>query len=113
MEKEWNLKQFVSGYYTMNPDLDDLLFDGNELREGMEVLIEDANERMGIHEHIMEQSYHMALMRNRWCTVTNLVLEKEYVSFIGAYSDGMKIKWRMPIHLAWLVRKTSIKAEDR
>lgn len=102
---------FVPKFYHMNPQTEDLLFDGTELKDGMVVLIEHSDLRgdldtISIHPSHLER----ALKWNRWTTVSAVVFdeEKDQVLFIATYEDGTKRKFIADADYAWFVKKDSI-----
>ncbi len=97
-------REFVPRYYQLNPETDHLLFDGNELVDGMIVLLEDPGHR-GVDEPMGEATASARQMCNRWTQVSRLVNDGETVRFIGIYADGSQRKWVRPIEDAWLCKK--------
>lgn len=109
-------EEFVPKYYQMNPETEDVLFDGNALVNGMKVLIEDPEYRTTIPPNgfhgLNQEVLNRARRWNRWLTVSDLRFDKtnRSVSFIGIYyPDGVKMKITALIDLAWLVKKETIK----
>jgi hypothetical protein len=94
--------------YDMNPETDDLLFDGTELRDGMVVIPENKYQRdprRGSHA-------------DQWCRATRVTIRPskindvpmEFLEFIGVYADGFKAKFSLGTVNSWIVRKDSIPA---
>jgi hypothetical protein len=103
---------FVDRYYRMNPEEDDLLPNGEALRNGMSVLIEDFRQREEIVPGIRGAHLDSALRNSRWCTVANLNVDGENISFIGIYDDGTKMQRLAPAYLAWIVKKETIPVHE-
>lgn len=120
---------FVDQYYVMDPEFEDLLPGGMDLKEGMVVLIGDSTHRMDIPHAILKGGWFLESARkdNRWCTVTNLEVETHHeydrrtgelvrsfpvVTFIGVYGDGTKYKRSFDMNIPWLVKKDSIPPES-
>jgi hypothetical protein len=101
---------FVQKYYRMNPEIEDILFDGTELENGMKVLIEDQNFRQNITlaTAMNPEAFDNALRMNRWMEVQNVTVKDNIVEFIGRYDDNTKSKHRFALRTAWLVKKDSI-----
>lgn len=93
--------------YLMNPAEDTLLF-GDELREGMWVLLDDEHLRAGV-----EAPEEVQIRAQRFCRVARLRIHGETLSFVGEWVDGYQ-KSRGPVALsyAWIVKKDSIPAEE-
>lgn len=116
---------FVDQYYMMDPEFEDLLADGTELRNGMVVLCENPLWRKDMASAIERGGFAMrqALENNRWCQVTNLRVENRYdtdretgevtriyqvITFVGVYGDGVKIKRSFSPNASWIVKLDSI-----
>ena len=106
---------FVSKFYEMDPEFDDLLPSGLYLRDGMVVLLEDHLLRGD--EDRADSKWELARLRevNRWCEVSHVVVTPRHgdasgplVEFIGTYPDGTKRKRAYAASYAWLVRKFSV-----
>jgi hypothetical protein len=92
--------------YDMDPETDDLLFDGTELRDGMVVIPES--------KYLREprRSSHA----DQWCRATRVTIRQseikgasvEFVEFIGVYADGFKAKFSLGTVNSWIVKKDSI-----
>jgi len=104
---------FVDRDYVMNPEFDEVLFSGTDLRVGMVVLIEDALMREGSFDR---SSYSEARRReaNRWCTVERIEVRPRpehgsaLVKFLAAYADGTKCLRSYDASYGWLVKKDSV-----
>lgn len=115
-----DVEPFVGKYYMMQGSIEELLFDGHDLRNGMVVLTEDPMNRQDLrvldtpNSLSYNNAFGMALMYNRWCTVTQLRkgdLQNTKIQFVGVYADGSKRKWRVDQDDAWLVKRDSIPEE--
>lgn len=113
---ELRASEFVSCYYEMDPETEDLLDNGTLVINGMKVLIEDDKLRVDPSANMMVSTRGRALKTNRWCVVQSarIVTEKDdqYLSFIGLYDDGTKRKWYLPARVAWFVKKDTIPRVD-
>lgn len=111
MNIDYNL--FVPKYYQMNPKHEDILFDGEELQNGMIVLVESSDWRMVISQDLESdgESLELAMCRNRWMRIHHLVIREEVVQFIAEYADKSKKKVSFPLHLSWLVMNQPVRDE--
>lgn len=110
---------YVSRFYEMDPEVDDLLPDGTYLRDGMHVLLEDSwmrgdADRAGCNVFEDERLREA----NRWCEVSHLTIQPRpdampLVSFVAIYPDGTKKKRRYDASYAWLVRLFSLGAAPK
>lgn len=108
--------EFVSKFYGMDPEVDDLLPDGTYLRNGMVVLVEDPLIRADEERAGDRWERPRLLECNRWCEVSCLTVIPRHgmgtssplVSFVGVYPDGTKRKRQYDASYAWLVRRFSI-----
>lgn len=115
---------YVSKHYVMDPVLDEMLFDGTELKVGMIVLIGDSHARQDpyyLSEPGTDQAKDYLIDAlstvNRWCEVTQVRANDapgfgQVVSFMGLYSDGTLRKRTYAIEYPWIVRKDSIPTTD-
>lgn len=96
---------FVPIGYVMNPADEDLIR-GENLRDGMVVLIEDILVR-DAPDTLGEKSTPYAVTRvlaaSRWCKVTQLK-QGSIVSFVGVYGDGTKMSRAYSDRYFWLVK---------
>lgn len=100
---------FVGKYFQMDPETDNLLFDGSYLRDGMIVLAGDSSMRAEIRSREMPgEILEQALTHNRWCEVEHVVFSNSDVSFIAIYEDGTKKKRAHLRGLSWYVKIDSI-----
>lgn len=101
---------FVPKFYRMNPETEEILFDGTELENGMVVLIENPNLRQNITlaTTMNPEAFDNALRMNRWMEVQHVTAKDDIVEFIGRYDDNTKSKHRFALRTAWLVKKDSI-----
>lgn len=105
--------------YIMDPTLDDLLFDGTRLRNGMEVLIENPHVRTPLPKDLREitpEEMHR-YKHNRWAIVADLAYRSYYdnrnqrvvlVEFVGTFDDGTKAKFSVGVTNSWYVKVASI-----
>lgn len=103
--------EFVSKYYEMNPETDELVPNGHGLKEGMIVLFDNSDLREDSRHTpsaLLETVLYSSREKNRWCSVTNLEYEGEQMSFIGVYEDGISRRREFDVKEAWLVKKDSI-----
>lgn len=96
---------FVDKYYETDSSTEDILFDGSDLYNGMNVLIEDREERQEILSEMTASMIDRAKERNCWAVISNVTWKGDSVSFIATYSDGSKRKRRHSIESAWLIKK--------
>lgn len=105
---------FSNKIFRMNPEEDDLLIDGDALREGMIVIVEENELRSDISDPTVmntESGLENASKFNRWCQVTDIkrTANNQIVRFIGLYRDGTKRFFTASVgHSAWYVKKESI-----
>lgn len=107
-------EEYVDKYHRMIPKVEDLLFDGTKLRDGMVVVVAEQSYRMEITDSLRGESLHLALLMNRWARISDVTLEfvgNESVVFVATYDDGHKEKRRHPMDWAWLVKVDSISDE--
>lgn len=120
---------FVSKFYEMDPQFEDLVPSGTLLQNGMMVLLEDSMMRADPATLNSSSETHnryegeRAREVNRWCEVTHLEVRKRFdyddigavigesspiISFVAVYFDGTKKKRRYDASYAWLVKLDSI-----
>lgn len=102
---------FVSKFYRMNPETDDLLPNGRALRVGMRVLIDDTKRRIdtNVEGGMSDWQYDNALELNRWCTIMGgLEVSLSQTRFIAQYDDGTKRLRVVDTSYPWLVKLDSI-----
>lgn len=111
-EAEKKDSDFVSKYYEMNPEEDDLLDNGTLVVDDMKVLIASPAFRATIKDDMSEEQIYSARRKNRWATVTNSRVSKvsheAVLVFVAVYEDGTKRKVIERADTAWLVKKDSI-----
>lgn len=125
MDSNLEMLNFTKMHYDMDPATEDLLADGEDLRDGMIVMIEAPTVRENPavpSRSAVGSEYALARLKeaNRWCEVTNLKYvgfdgpdTSRQVQFIGVYADGTKRQRRYAISYAWFVKKSSLpKAES-
>lgn len=117
---------FVSRDYIMNPEDDDLLFDGTELKPGMVVLLESSTMKGSPEDMNNEWSRKRYMENNRWCEVIRVEVRERFdhdesgrtvscsplVSFMARYPDGTLAKRQYDASFAWYVKKFSIPTEE-
>ncbi len=107
---------YVDRFYEMDPEFDDILFSGAEVREGMVVLLEDCLLRADLSR---DDIYNADRARecNRWCTVERVEVKPRpdcssaLLRFLARYGDGTKRLRSYDISYAWIVKKDSIGAD--
>lgn len=114
------MSNLVSKFYRMNPETDDMISNGQLLENGMIVLLEDSMIRADPDSPLSKYEVHRAEETNRWCEVSELEIRRRFehgetgyaigegsplVTFVGIYSDGVKIKRSYDSSYAWLVKK--------
>ncbi len=88
--------------YRMDP-AEDVILLGDELREGMWVLIEDTAVRAG-----SEAPEDVQLRAQRFCQVTRLRRHGGIVTFIGEWVDGYQQTRSVHVGHAWIVKRNSL-----
>ncbi len=107
---------YVTRSFAMNPDTDDLLF-GNELTEGMVVLVEDhlfyEDPLILNKKNPSEYAVSRLNEKQRWCRIERFAngTERDLVSFVGVYADGTKRVRTYNKSYAWFVKKDSIPSD--
>lgn len=104
---------FEDRFYRMDPEVDEVLFDGTYIRNGMVILIEDPDNRSTFDvseipgNPIVENDLRL---KNRWCTVEKIKIthDGEVVQFVGVYADGERRKRMYQTVVGWLAKKNSI-----
>ena len=104
------MPEFVERFYVMNPETEDVITKGLELKNGMVVLRENGSLRANLAELDLDWMRDRALTRNRWCTVTNVhyVQDLKVVQFTGIYEDGTRRVRNSKLTDSWLVKKSSV-----
>lgn len=100
---------FAPRVYLLDPDTEDLIF-GDQLTEGMVVLLEDSLLRHDADDIQSQAPITRAktLETARWCRVDAVRRNGHIVAFIGEYADGSKLRRSYANHYAWFVKKNSI-----
>lgn len=104
--------QIVTVDYMMDPQEEDIIFSGDELKRGMIVLIEDYTLRD--YDGLKELSELSPRERREvrtscyWCKIEKIVWEGGMVRFIALYADGSKVVRRYMQSHAWFVKKSSM-----
>jgi len=116
---------FVDKDFVMNPEDDDLLFDGTMLKPGMVVLLESSLMKGSPSDLDSPWSKNHYLENNRWCEVLRVEVRRRFdrdendrvvsssplVSFMARYPDGTLAKRTYDASFAWYVKKFSIPKE--
>jgi hypothetical protein len=104
-----NIK-FTPKFYTMDPQTEILIPDGEFLRDGMKVLVESSTPRVDVSKPMRDWEMERALENNQWCTVSYVKVDhyNNVVHFVGTYEDGTQKKRSYAISYAWLVKKDSV-----
>jgi hypothetical protein len=100
--------EFTPKFYRMNPETEILVPDGHSIRPGMVVLIEDADSRVKIKDQMEEWEEYRALAANRWCTVSDIAINGQFIVFTGTYEDGSQRRRSTSVESAWLVKKNDV-----
>lgn len=107
----------VKGVFKMDPR-EEVLLRGEQLDDGMRVLIEDSLTRGGTYRGWSETDDYQnqrLIEGARWCTVKDLRRSPdnlEVISFIGHYDDGHEAKRSYHKSYMWYVKIGSI-SRDR
>lgn len=97
-------------FYVANMATDTILY-GDQLREGMRVLIEDS-----FFKELLDadsDSPYIEARRNacnQWCEVSALRNEGDIVTFVGLYDDDTMRVRRYATSYAWIVKDNTIPA---
>lgn len=100
-------EEFVTRQQLMDPQTEDVIR-GTDLKQGMIVIVEGTLMReRDIPSDI--DPYRAARYKevNRWCRVTDLHIRGDQVSFVGVYSDGVKISRNYNLSWFWVVKNES------
>lgn len=118
---------FVDKFYEMDPQFEDLIPEGTQLRDGMIVLLEDSTLRSDPDALLSKYDEERMREVNRWCTVSELTVRRRFdrnemgdvideasplISFIAIYADGTKKKRTYDASYAWIVKLESISQTD-
>lgn len=108
--------EIVSKFYETDPQTDDLLPDGEHLKDGMVVLIESRMLREYVSnsdEVVRPYRQDRIKENNRWAAVSHLVYHGDIVSFIATYADGTKRKRTYACGYAWVVKLDSVPNDEQ
>ncbi len=94
---------FVSKYTEMNPEFEDMMFDGSGLENGM-IVLANSDMRRDVSEPLLPADFHHARKFNRWCEVSNLVKNASGISFLATYEDGTKHRIDLSLNHAWIYK---------
>lgn len=100
----------VDQFYVMNPEEEDLLFDGSLLQSGMIVLVEDPKMRMSIPENIDEmdpEERYVAETTNRWSEVITVQNVLGGIGLAMRFGDNTQRKRSIEKDYAWIVKRNS------
>lgn len=103
--------------FEMNPDTD-VILRGEELQEGMIILLEEALMRenpsyhLDSNPHICDD-YRCPRIKetSQWCMVTNLKRRGDITSFVGIYADDVHRSRTYNESFFWLVKKEYVLVE--
>lgn len=106
---DFDMNELVEKTYVMNPETEDVLPTGEQLRNGMIVLIESRGSKVGLENTTAPVNLTNARKQNRWCEVSELrIWPDSQITFIGIYADGVKCQRRAPVRDAWIVKIDSV-----
>uniref|UniRef100_A0AAU7GWU2 Uncharacterized protein n=1 Tax=Streptomyces phage Scarif TaxID=3158858 RepID=A0AAU7GWU2_9CAUD len=114
LRKEVEKKHFPQGcvpkFYSMDPDVEDLLPSSEHLANGMVVLLADNDKRASESDIQHDWGMDRALERNRWCRVSHLFWNEpnNTFEFIAVYDDGTKRVRHCFREDAWIVKNSSV-----
>lgn len=94
----------VDKWYEMDPDTEDLLYDGGELMDGMFVLLENPEMRVDVREELTDEELFRARRTNRWMQISRVKVTDKHVSFMAEFEDGVKSKLEFPVDESWIVK---------
>lgn len=105
----------VAQDYEANPETELLAPNGADLLDGMTVLLGDKSARWNLET--MDKSNPEivadAHLTNRWCTISDVKVEKGRVSFLGRYGDGTRKVRTYPTTVMWLVKSDFLKGTEK
>lgn len=116
-----NFDLFMPKYYQMDPRVEDYLFDGTELREGMVVLVDSVNLRVDVYDILDSDEVERAYRYNRYFKVSRLTVsdDDDMITCLAEYGDGSKKKLCVRKDTPWLVlredpnvREVSVPVEE-
>lgn len=97
-------ESYIPKYYVMDPNTEDVLM-GDQIEEGMVVVIEDPEARTDVSRELTAYAEHNANKNNRFCTVTKIsCVDGINIRFIGVYSGGVKIARHTSSEVSWIVK---------
>lgn len=100
--------------YLLDPATEGIVLSGDELEEGMIVLIEDVLYRYYTGtplENLSADDRHRLLKSARWCKIERLDTSGQLIRFIGVYADGSKCVRSYRMDCAWIVKLDSASEE--
>lgn len=98
---------YVDRYDDYNPEIEELLFDGTYLCDGMRVLLDWRYREKLSQVHGLENQRN-ASEKNRWCEISHLRMDDQNVAFFATYDDGRIIKRIYQVSTSWIVKKKSL-----
>lgn len=100
----------VDKFYIMNPSDEDLIPYGNQLQEGMVILLEHYGMRRELKETTDGANRALLYERNQWCRVIDLDLSTSstQIRFTGVYHDGTKRRRQYNVDHSWLAKLDSM-----
>lgn len=109
--------EIVRRGFEMNSDIE-VIIRGEELQEGMVILLEEALMRenpsyhLDSNPHICDD-YRCPRIKetSQWCMVTNLKRRGDITSFVGVYADGVHRSRTYNESFFWLVKIDSMLVE--
>jgi hypothetical protein len=105
-------KGLVERHYTMNPKTEVLMPNAGDMRNGMVVLVAGVMYRFEIlgktTDDYPRHVQNSLLIWNRWCTVKDVKVNGERVSFTGVYEDGREVPRVCRKDMAWLVKTDAV-----
>lgn len=100
----------VERFYTMKKEHEYLERDGENLKNGMVVLLAQDLLRWPLENRQESdfQNFDEVLKTNRWCTISEISFNGYMVTFVGIYQDGRTFRRTFPKDVAWLVKKNPV-----
>lgn len=96
----------VDKWYEMDPEVEELIYDGTELVEGMVILIESPEMRVDVREVLTDEQLFRARRTNRWMMISRIMLspDRTHVTFLAEFEDGVKSKLDFEVRESWLCK---------
>lgn len=100
--------EIVGKYETVDPETEEILFDGYLLKSGMVVVIEDVELRWDVVDDPDDRHMYYMMVMNRWCRISDVYSTRNHkVEFIATYADGFIVKRITDTSKAWIVKVDS------